>query len=539
MFACLPYSLLDNNSQTISNPDSFLTRGLLYLYENLLQKMIFKSKQAQHLSLKMNKATDDFFKQCVKWTISNSDDIISLSYALECVQAHSILSSDDKICKSLLHLLIRSLAINVQPIGNPVDNGEMSSLLCEKNNFLPLLFDILCQIDLSYILLDVESVLNRLAECMLSMNEKIASSSLKYMLNIAKDRSMHSFIFDCERICQALLALLTSPERNISCIFILENCLPTSMEFIEENLDILMNIESKEKLTSLLCEVKKYSEPLVGRIFSSLRERKFIIESLQKCSKQNLPLLTNLINLYSSELFQTNLTDVSMEVVSSMVPKISFVENVKGDSGTLAITDGKIKNVGEQANFNCAFGRILALLSSYSIESLVKNLVVAILVRAQAAAQESTEILGSCFYPIALGLFDFFTSKESMLLGIRFDIGRALYSLLSQVRGVAGSDLLVLILAKCCSSTSSREYLELVVSFYSDYGIRSEAITAAITKLLDLCFEKEVITDGLLRKIANVDDLVLLTKLAKGRDGSAILIECGVPVRVVQGEINF
>jgi len=121
-----------------------------------------------------------------------------------------------------------------------------------------------------------------------------------------------------------------------------------------------------------------------------------------------------------------------------------------------------------------------------------------------------------------------------MLLGIRFDIGRALYSLLSQVRGVAGSDLLVLILAKCCSSTSSREYLELVVSFYSDYGIRSEAITAAITKLLDLCFEKEVITDGLLRKIANVDDLVLLTKLAKGRDGSAILIECGVPVRVVQ-----
>ena len=483
----------------------------------------------------MNRTTETFLNNCTKWVISQSNDASLISHALQCISLEPSLSSDDKICKSLLQLLVRSRNIGISVSGFDETESKISRLLGPKLDFMSSLLCLLCKMETQHVLLDVKNILDRLAVLLMGPDPVNLESSLKYIQHLVKNRDLWVFLFDSIILENAFVSLLTLPDYATKCVELIKGALPISMNFIAAHLEKLIAIDDQYQVTALLCEVKEHPGHLSHQILTSLHRLGYVSQELRNNSTLSLSHLANLVNLYSAELFTTKFSHFDVELVTGLTSRITFRVKSNPNSTLSTLTDGKSMAIKGQVDFNCAFGRNLALLSSNTNILHVNDFIYGILFQIKNEII-SHEVDPNCFYPIALGLFDFCTEKKDLMEPIMVDITDALFSTLSSVGAVAGVDLLCLLMALCSSTKADKRYLELAVKIYIEYGLRSEPMTASITYLLGAC-DTNFIDYNTIRRLVNTDDLVILTKLAEEREGSALLVQYGAPTRVVNG--NF
>ena len=512
------------------------TRGLLHLYYKILRYMSSEKDSTKTTSVKVNKATDSFLKDCIKWGLSQSNDASVIYYALECIALEPNLSSDDKICKILLQLLVRSSDIDSSDNCYKDFESKISPLLRPKPDFIPLLLSILCQMETQYVLLDVKNIMTRLAELMTKTDATNIDASLKYMQHLIKHRDLWLFIFDSTIIKNSFIYLLGLPEYASQCVQLLSTTLPASMEFIFDQVDLLVTINDQYNVTNLLCAVQDHSGHRPRQILLYLHKLGYFSRALRDHLNISLPHLSNLINLYSSELFVTKFSRFEIELVSNLIPRIRFKSKPSEKSEVLALTDGTSNTMSDQVKFNCAYGRIMALLSSNANIMHANDLIFAVLFQIKCEIKKQ-DVEASCFYPIALGLFDFCTKKKDLIEPIRGEIANTIFAILSDVGAVAGAELFCLLLAIFSGTKSNKEYLELVVKIYSEYGLRSESMTTSILCLLGIC-DKNTIDYNILGRLANVNDIKILAKMAEGREGASLLVQYGAPVRVINGIVD-
>ncbi len=478
--------------------------------------------------------------QLAKWAISDSNDACLLFYALKCFRNDATFSSDQKNRVKIIQLFIRS-----SPSTHSIDQSEnkLSPFLTTKNysDLQELLFEVLRTLEGNHVIMNIEHVLPRLAELLLNEEEVISSAALSYLKYISHDKNIQQFVFKSTEMVQALSEILSSLQ-VLDCVEILHKSLPTSLSFISSKLSHLVSDTMPEEVTSMLWSVRLYSRKDANVILSDLFQSGVIVQALSRIGSSSLKRMTDLLNLYVTSLFVKKSNQYDEVLCLRLLQYVTYTAKKATSSETgavLQLTNGEDKKESSmpsvQADYNCAIGRLLALLSTDIFTINPTRLVQAIL-RSLVEGVKNGEVTSNCFYPISLGLMDLCLKYHDVLVPANDAIVQSMIAILSSLRGISGVDFLALVMAKFANETSAKQCLELLSTIYDESGVRSHAMISSILGLIDLV-EMDSVDYISLNKLAKSEDISILSKLAKDKDVCNILIQSGAPLRLIRGKL--
>jgi len=522
----------------ISSMEPSTSRGFLILYHKLLSILAQRptSNRLYVPSIQVHK----FMQQIVGFLVAGGSDT-NIDLLFDALNVTSLISShaqvkpymsldflDVKLRKGLLKLFIRFSINKVDDnrfIGGD-DSSNFSSFLASRHHssdVMDRLLSILCHTDTDLAIVDIQSILYGLGNTL--GNDTNAASALQFLTVLSQNSKLQQFIFGSSQVLTALTGLLNT-HLSDDVFKLLADSLPMCLDYVKTILDELVIIPVTESMTNLFCKINRYSGKKIRTISFMLHQRGYIPQSLQNLHQceENLVMFADLLNLYAAELFSTKLVHVNMQVLIRSIPMIAF-NNKKG-------------SVRKQVEINRAFGRLLSLLSTLKSDNAtstdVHNLIMSIL-RRMSHLVCNNDVLSSCFFPIALGIFDLLMRNKANLSPFHRDISDALFAILSRVQGATGMDLLAFVMAKFTNDNeASQATLKLLVRINEEgTHARAEAglMTSAIVELLSKCASADY---NSIAALAKSNDMVLMMKLADSLDGASVLVQTGVASRVVK-----
>ena len=520
----------------ISSMEPSTSRGFLILYFRLLS--ILAQRPTSNRLFQPSIQVHKFMQQIVGFLVAGGSDT-NIDLLFDALNVTSLISSnaqvksyvsldflDLKLKKNLLNLFIRFSTTKVsdtRPLGGD-NTSNFSSFLAPRHHssdVMDRLLVILSRVDTDLAIVDVQSILYGLGNTLNS--DANAASALQFLSVLSRNSKLQQFIFGSRQVLEALAGLLNTHLAD-DVLKLLEDSLPMSLDYVKAILNDLVNIPVTEPMTTLFCQINRYSGKKIQRISLFLHQRGYIPQSLQNLQQceENLAMFADLLNLYAAELYSTKLVHVNMHVLIRSVPLIAFSK--KG-----------LNN--KQVDINRAYGRVLSLLSKVESNNAtntdIHNLIMSILHRMSVLVRKN-DVLSSCFYPIALGIFDLLMGHEENVFPYRGDISDALFAILSHVQGATGMDLLAFVMAKFASVETTQATIKLLVRINEGgVHVRAEAglMTSAIVELLSKCGSVDY---NSIAALAKSGDMVLLTKLADTLDGASVLVQTGVVSRVVK-----